>query len=254
MLRDLTKADWLSILGVPPERAPRALILRGTRNFKIYYDLYRAHFTDVLDIGSPNGVLEDFFIGTLGRRNVAYASVYGAPMASEIVHVCGVLGARLVVQTGNCGALADGFAAGDLFLATEAYCGEGAAQYYKTDGRWVAARYAAVVTARLAGVMDWPLHRGRIYTTGALFAEGEREIESWYQQGFAAVDMETAATFAVAEHFGMDRLALLYAFDNPRQQEHLLTTAADKDARRSTANRRVVELALALARDYPLGE
>src|SRR5215203_6097964 len=104
MLRDLTKADWLAILGIPAERVPHTLILRGTRNFKIYYDLYRVHFTDVLDIGSPNGVLEDFFIGDLGGRPVAYASVYGAPMASEIVHVCGVLGARLVVQTGNCGA------------------------------------------------------------------------------------------------------------------------------------------------------
>jgi len=167
------------------------------------------------------------------------------------VHVCGVLGTRLVIQTGNCGALADDFAAGDLFVATEAYCGEGAAQYYKTDGPWVAAAYADTAAAQISAVDDWPVHFGRIYTTGALFAEGAREIDAWYQAGFAAVDLETAATFAVAEHFGMDRLALLYAFDNPRQQEHLLTTTVDKDARRNVANQRVIELALAIARDYP---
>jgi hypothetical protein len=46
-------------------------------------------------------------------------------MASEILHVFGVLGTQLAIQIGNCGALADEMIAGDLFSASEAYCGEG---------------------------------------------------------------------------------------------------------------------------------
>ena len=65
-----------------------------------------------------------------------------------------------------------------------------------------------------------PLHGRAIYTTAALLAESEAEIARWHQQGFAAVDMETATTFAVAEYFGMVRAAILYVFDNPRHREH----------------------------------
>lgn len=123
-----------------------------------------------------------------------------------------MLGTRLVVQTGCCGALADDIEAGDLFVPTEAFCGEGAARYYR-PGRPVV--YPSVEPAGLPALRQLPVHRGRLYTTAALLAEGEREIEDWHRQGFAAVDMETATTFAVAEHFGLDRVAVLFAFDTP---------------------------------------
>ena len=73
------------------------------------------------------------------------------------------------------------------------------------------------------------------------------DVERWFTEGFAAVDMETAATYAVADSFGMKRLSLLYAFDNPRQREHLLLSDKDKDVRRAAANDRMTQLALDLA-------
>jgi purine-nucleoside phosphorylase len=44
--------------------------------------------------------------------------------------------------------------------------------------------------------------------------------------------METAATFAVAEYFGMERAAILYVFGNPRRHEHLLFSDRQNQARR----------------------
>jgi len=40
--------------------------------------------------------------------------------------------------------------------------------------------------------------------------------------------METAATLAVAEHFGMESLAIHFVFDNPRRREHLLLYEPEK--------------------------
>ena len=225
-------------------------MLRGTRNLKSHYQSYQQYFTSILEVGTPNGVLEDVFIGNLDGRPVVYASVYGAPMASEVVHVFGVLGTPLVVQTGCCGALADGIAAGDLFVATEAYCGEGAAQYYEPGGETVTASLNLrewVAGERLASM---ELHTGRIYTTSALFAEGLEEVEAWFQAGNAAVDMETAATFAVARYFDMDRASILFAFDNPRQKEHILLDDAQKAHRRVAGNARMIELALEVVKEY----
>jgi len=249
MLRELTKADWLSILGIPEECIPRALLLRGTRNLNAQYDHYRQFFSNILELGCPNGIIEDVFIGDHAGQPVAYASVYGAAMASEVVHIFGVLGTPLVVQTGCCGALADEIEAGDLFVPTEAFCGEGAAQYYKLDGQTVHPSPRPTEIPPLSAITDVPIHQGRLYTTAALLAEGEREIEEWHRQGFAAVDMETATTFAVAEHFGMERLALLFAFDNPRKRRHIFLSHEEEVARRRGGNERMLQTALAVIRD-----
>jgi purine-nucleoside phosphorylase len=247
MLKDLTKADWLSILNVPESRVPRALIVRGTRNFRSQYQAMLPHFTNVLEVGTPNGIIEDVLIGDVEGRPVGFACVYGASMVSEVVHIFGVLGTRAVIQIGNCGALADDFGAGDLFIAERAYCGEGAACYYKADGPWVAASEELLRSRTLASLLPDTCRHGAVYTTAALFAEGVEDVERWYREGFTAVDMETAATYAVAEHFGMAAVSLLYAFDNPRRREHLLLSDAQKDLRRAEANSRVKQLALGLA-------
>src|SRR5262245_42247948 len=247
MLKELTRADWLLILGVPEARVPAVLILRVTRNFRTQYRAMRPYFADVLDVGTPNGILEDVLIGDVAGYPVGFACVYGAAMASEVAHVFGALGTRAVLQIGNCGALADGLGPGDLFVAARACCGEGAAQYYKADGKWVEGSPGLLRSATLAALRPGEYRTGAVYTTGALFAEGEEDVERWAREGFGAVDLETAATYAVAEHFGMDRLSILYGFDNPRRREHLLLSDAEKDVRRAAANARVKQLALDLA-------
>jgi ribosomal protein S18 acetylase RimI-like enzyme len=79
------------------------------------------------------------------------------------------------------------------------------------------------------------------------FAEGAEDLERWAADGFAAVDLETAATYAVAESFGMARLSILYVFDNPRRQEHLLLSDGEKADRRARGDHTMKQLALDLA-------
>ena len=129
MLRELKKSDWLELLNLTGNMVPHALILRGTRNLKGQYQAHLPHFEETVHVGSPNGVFEDVLVGRHRGVRIGYASVYGAAMASEITHLFGVLGTRLVIQTGCCGALAAELATGDLFVAEEAFCGEGAAHY-----------------------------------------------------------------------------------------------------------------------------
>jgi purine-nucleoside phosphorylase len=249
MLKDLTKGDWLRILSIPESRIPSVLILRGTRNFRVQHQAMLPFFENVLEVGAPNGILEDVFIGERRGIGIGFACVYGPSMASEIVHVFGVLGTRAVIQTGNCGALADRIAAGDLFVATGAFCGEGTAAYYLPSQEVISASEDLIASQTVVGAVRHGCHFGTIYTTSALFAESAEDLERWSERGFAAVDMETATTYAVAEYFGMRRLSILYAFDNPRRQEHLLLSDAEKDARRSLGNARMRELAFSLAEE-----
>jgi purine-nucleoside phosphorylase len=244
MLRDMTKSDWQALLRIPADRIPTAVILRGTRDLKGQYARMRTLFSDVLDIRDANVVVDDVLIGTLDGVSVAYASVYGAPMASEVTHVFGVLGTRLALQIGCCGALSETLATGDVLAPSTAYCGEGASQYYKLDGKEVAASFAPSEIAELGGRQSDAIRCGRLYTTSALFAESRQDVDRWRTQGFLAVDMETAATFAVAEHFGMERAALLYVYDCPIHGEHILLNDREKSERRHRGGERVIALAL----------
>ena len=246
MLRDLTRGDWLSILNIPESRIPRALLLRGTRNLKARYVQHAVLFSDTLEIGSPNGIFEDILIGGYEGLDVAYASVYGDSMASEVTHVFGVLGTPLVIQTGCCGALGDGILPGDIVCATAARCGEGASQYYTPGLKEISASDDLV--ARIpSSAGEITIHKGPIWTTSALLAEGMEEVLEWRGQGYIAADMETASTFAVAEYFGMRHLSLLFAFDNPCLGDHaLLIGDEEKSARRASGEQALIDLALSL--------
>ncbi len=250
MLHDLTKSDWQDLLNIPDGRIPSALVIRGTRALRHHCAEMRRHFSNILDIRDPNVVIDDVFIGDLDGTCVAFASVYGAPMASEIAHVFGVLGTPLVIQIGCCGALADELLPGDLLAVSSAYCGDGASQYYKQDGKEVSATLRIEETPGPAGPEPTTIHCGRVYTTSALFAESGETIEKWAAQGFWGVDMETAATFAVAEYFGMQRGALLYVFDCPRRGEHILTSDQEQERRRRLGNQRMIEVVLETIRNY----
>jgi uridine phosphorylase len=253
MLKELTKSEWLSLLNIPENRVPTVLVLRGTRNLKVNYAKHSAFFTDVFEVGSPNGIFEDVLIGTYKNVHVGYASVYGDAMASEVTHLFGVLGTSLVIQTGCCGALIDSIQSGDLVCVTSAHCGEGAAQYYLPQTQEVNASLELVEGTLSSHAAPVAIHKGPIWTTSALLAEGKAEIQDWSHQGYIAVDMETASTFAVAEYFGMQRLSLLFVFDNPGQGEHILLSDVEKQKRRALGEQAVIDTVFTTIENYENG-
>ena len=232
MLRDLTRADWLEMLEIPEDRVPEVLLLRGTRNLRRQRDRHAERFDDVLEIGSPNGLFEDLFLARHGELEIAYASVYGDSMASEITHVFGVLGTTHVIQTGCCGGLQPGVHTGDLVIPARAVSGEGAARYYVSETSNLRASAELVRPAASLVRSCWAYHTGVMFTISALLAEGRAELEAWADAGYAAVDMETATTFAVAEHFGMNRVSISFVFDNPLLGETLVDTGDEGASRR----------------------
>ena len=254
MLRDLAKDDWHRLLGLSSDRIPPALILRGTRNLRRNYDYYAELFTDIVPVGSPNGLFEDLFVGSHAGRQVGFACVYGAAMASEITHLFGCLGTKFVLQTGCCGAWAPGVQAGDLFVASRAFCGEGAAQYYVREKQVVHASTDLTSLVRSVVGSKVGCHSGGMYTTAALLAENKADINVWARDGWDAVDMETATTFAVAEHFGMTAAAVHFVFDNPLQLGDIVTNDLAKDDRRAAGNELIIQASLRIVAQFLASE
>ena len=244
MLRDLTGSDWQEILRIPPDRLPQVAVLRGTRNLRHWCAKYEELLSDVVHVGSPNGILDDILLGRLERTDVAYASVYGPAMASEVAHVFASMGVRLILQTGCCGAWGPGVRAGDIFVARRAGCGDGASRYYTPEQREVSAG-ADVVDVVASGLpSELSLHVGGLYTTAALFAEGREEVAAWAAEGWEAVDLETATTLSVAQSFGVRAASLLYVFDNPMTEGDLVLSSEEKNHRREIGNAAMMDATL----------
>lgn len=248
MLKELTRADWLELLHLPEERVPDILVLRGTRSLDVHLDRHRALFDGVDEVRVPNGIIEHVMIGGVGERLVGYASVYGDAMASAVTHLFGALGTRLVIQTGCCGALVEGMRPGDLVAVTSAYCGEGAAQYY-VPGRDRIDTSPGLVDHLLRGLsVRVRTHTGPIWTTSALMAEGQAELERWRGLGCIGVEMETASTFAVAEYFKMRRCALLFVYDTPFDGAHLLLASQEQRVHRRLGEQAMTEAVFSYVR------
>jgi purine-nucleoside phosphorylase len=76
-----------------------------------------------------------------------------------------------------------------------------------------------------------PIDERAIYSTPALLAESREVIADWSRHGYQGVDMETAATFAVAKSLGAQRAAALVRFDDLIAEEDSVANLMPRERR-----------------------
>lgn len=231
MVRDLGPAGsvdgatWRTQLGLAEHERPVAVVVEGTwwRAEKTRRRL--AHLDAVRELDLP-----DVFIGRRGDRTVLYACPYGAPRTAEVVHMAALVGVRLGVQIGSCGVLGDGIRPGDVIVPTAALGLDGVTSLY-ADAPLVAASSAWVERAAAAlDERDIAVHRGPSVTWPTLFNQPVERVEEWSQAGYLGVDMETAATLAVARSFSLDAVSMLVAWDELRSGRSFLDPLSGSEA------------------------
>lgn len=240
MYRELTAEVLLRELGVGIEEVPHGLIVMG----KIDFLGVLAEWSERLE--QPRAL--QFFHMLLGNYQgvrVLFAVTYGAAMTSEAVHIAGLAGVPLVIQLGSFGGLQRGMAVGDLFFPTVAGRGDGASDCYLAHDEPADASPALLSKMRAeAQRRGLTTHSGPHYTTAAMLAETRDDITRWNQQGYYGVDLETATTFAVARHFGMQRVAALALIDNLIEDHSILDVTRDQRAIFRNTQEQAAQLAL----------
>ena len=210
MYQEMDAAVLRGMLRIEEADLPDALLIvgefrtaRALERFGSYFDSPKRHR------GSDGWLVERH-----GRR-YAIEVAFGAAMAGHLVHLwCGA-GVGTVVQLGWFGALQPGLAAGDVLVPTHAAREEGVSDWYLPKG--ILAGASADLASGIAGrLRDLPgdVIEGPIFTTPSMLAESREVIADWGRHGWQGVDMETAATFAVARHFEAERAAALILVDD----------------------------------------
>lgn len=153
----------------------------------------------------------------LGGRPLSIQSTgMGAPSAAIVIHELAELGARRAIRVGTCGALDPALELGDLLRVEAALGDTGVNRAVAGDGSPDGPIAPdAGLTARLenAGAgSPVTVATSDLFYEDAGAAEGDAR-EGWIAAGAGAVDMETAALFALGPSLGVSVACLLVVSD-----------------------------------------
>ena len=137
-----------------------------------------------------------------GEPLTIQATGMGGPSAAIVLEELCDLGVRRAVRVGTCGALDGSLALGDLVYAREALCCDGTSRALGAGER-VAAPGALAVDGRAALVV----------TTDLFYDPDDARVEGWREAGALAVEMETAALYAVGARRGIEVASVLAVSD-----------------------------------------
>jgi uridine phosphorylase len=144
-----------------------------------------------------------------GAPLTVQATGMGGPSAAIVVEELIALGARRLVRTGTCRALADGMALGTLVVPGAALPADGASRALGARGP-LAADPALLDGLRAAA----PGAHGGLVASADLFYDPDPErARPWRAAGAVAVEMETATLLTVARRHGVAAACVLAVSD-----------------------------------------
>lgn len=241
---EVSESEWLSGLGLEPYEIPDCVIVEGSW-WRAEREKWRlGHLTEVRELGFP-----DVYFGHHGDRKIAFCMAYGAPRAVEIITMFAAIGTRQAIQIGTCGGLQPELRPGDIIVPDHVSCEDGVSHLYGADPSTTQATPTLVKEA-LNGLeaLGRTVRVGRHVTFSSLFAESVSMMETWHEESYLSVDMETATTLSVAEHYGCEAVSLLVVWDElTRGRRFLDPMTAEAEADLNQSNSDVFQVALALA-------
>ncbi|MEA2439885.1 MAG: purine-nucleoside phosphorylase [Thermoleophilaceae bacterium] len=132
----------------------------------------------------------------------------GGPSAAIVAEELIDLGARTLLRIGTCGGLTDDLALGQLLAVETVLAHDGASRALGADEVTEADRPLLEALVEAGGA------RPATVVTSDLFYDPREEIqERWVSSGAQAIEMETAALFAVARRRGVEAGSLLAVTD-----------------------------------------
>ena len=242
-IMEIGAEEWRKALQIDIEDLPDVIIVEGSWWRAQRNEWRLAALSAVRELHFP-----DIYWGRWGEKKIVYCCAYGAARTNEIIHLFGILGAKLAIQIGTCGGLDERLQTGDIVLPSVAAPREGVAHLYGAvekvagDKAWLKRAEQALDRRELRSFC------GPHLTWASLFAQRGSDIQQWHDEGFLAVDMETATTYAVANYFGVSALALLVVWDQLLMGRNFLDPLTQAEqAALDRSNEAIYEVALELA-------
>lgn len=154
----------------------------------------------------------------------------GGPSAAIVISELVELGAERLIRVGTCGALDGSLALGALLIATDAIVADGTSRALGAPDR--VSPTPELLNALVSTAGD-EASRGVVVSTDLFYDPREDAERDWLAAGAVAVEMETAALFALAGARHVEAASLLIVSDVILPQR----TRIDADALRDAEHR-----------------
>ena len=227
---DADPADLRRTFGLDDADLPEVLVVDGRwSTASLFADVERTW-------PSARRVEERIMLVEVAGRQVWLAGVFGAAQALTYTHLAVRLGAQAVVQVGSFGGLADGWAVGDC-LVPSAVVGRDGVSRQLTDGAPVVPDTSLADRLRRGlAAAGMPVRGGTLVTTTTIALERHSDVARWRRAGHAGVDMECAATLAMAVSAGVPAAGAFFLIDN-LADDHTVFQQTDEERMRCRFSR-----------------
>jgi len=149
-----------------------------------------------------------------GQRLAFFHPGIGAPLGVGILEEMIARGCQKFIAVGGCGVLDKEIGVGQLLLPVSAIRDEGCSYHYLPPSREVSADpHVLGVIERVLQAHQVEYLRTKTWTTDAIYRETPKRAAAYRKEGCLAVEMETAAFFAVAKFRGVSFGQILYGGD-----------------------------------------
>lgn len=146
----------------------------------------------------------------------------GGPYAVLIAEQLAAAGVRMIIGLTSAGRIAPELPLPCLVAADAAVRDEGTSLHYLPAGTEVECPSGIVpLLERELAATNWPVRRGKVWTTDAPYRETKTQLEAWAREGVLAVEMQAASLFAFgqARGAGVAVVAMVSnAVDHPGEQ------------------------------------
>ena len=219
MYKSFTAEEYKKELNLPLDYQIEGFVSYGGWNDEKHTDDI-LECLDSLGVKNISRTLEGFFSHilevTIENKIYWFAIAYGGAVLSEYVHLACIFGSKQNIHTGSCGGLFPEINSLDFIIPTWTYGKESSASMYDREN--VNFKYypdenlSKIIESKFGNL--YKVHKGPVISCHAMLGETREDVQSWSEQDYYAVEMETATMFAVSRHFNVPSSALMYVGDN----------------------------------------
>lgn len=221
MYKQITLPDLKRILNLPEDYKVDACVVYGG-----FRSIYKRKFLSIIKESYKVEKLKNEFIKPIlsvkvGNKRIWFVIEYGGARLSEFVHFASMLGSKINLLMGSCGALKKGIDPLSILVPTYSYSTESSCHMYlrdNTSSKFYAdeelSKEAASILQKTTRVCTGPT-----ITCQAMMAETWKDVCDWSARGFYGVEMEASTVFAVSQHFKIPTAAILNIGDNLIEKE-----------------------------------
>ena len=239
---EFSKTDWMKAANLKEEEIPQAFVIHGQWDFEENLQRWSTLLQQDIKQDGWNTI-----IGRYKSHRIGFSNVFGAPMAASSVHPYSIMGTEIFIQTGYFGGVSLEVAYGDILIVSAAEMADGVSRGYLPDRTFVEADSALIGAAKtFCESRGYPYKVGTLISIGNLHIETPQFVRSWSDKGHLGVDLETAATYAIAQSFSRRAISILNLADHICEGDTLFNYTDERRYLESDTDKRIEELALHL--------